>query len=181
MSAKIHYLTPKPQPISFFLRIGSSGHHQLETLHGSGRLPVNQVVAEAASLKAQSGLLGLLRDAGAEITLDTRIAELSEPGSHVPSAQWLTSVDKTRPMTPRDFSGDGSRRIAAEVATFAVANAINTVLVPSHFVSDAQSVWWPIDQKLCADLRQALDEMGGSDIRTDYSLAIAYGTLREPE
>lgn len=84
-------------------------------------------------------------------------------------------------MTPRDFSGDGSRRIAVEVATFAVENAIDAVLVPSHFVVDARSPWWKIDLQLCANLRQALDEMGGSKIRTDYSLITAYGTLREPE
>lgn len=87
MSAKIHYLTPKPEPIGHFLRIGSTGHHQLGTLHSSGRLPVNRVVAETPSFKAQSELLGLLRNAGAEITLDTRIAELSEAGSYVPSGQ----------------------------------------------------------------------------------------------
>lgn len=133
---------------------------------------MNRVIAEAASLKAQGELLGLLRNVGAEITLDTRIAELSEPGSHVPSAQWLTSVEKTRPMTPRDFSGDGSRRIAVEVATLAVENAIDAVLVPSHFVIDARSPWWGMDLKLCADLRQALDEMGGSNVRSDFNYGL---------
>jgi len=181
MSAKIHYLTAKPEPIGHFLRIGSSGHRQLETLHSSGRVPVDRVVAEAASLKAQSELLGLFRNAGAEIVLDTRIAELSEQGSYVPSAQWLSSVNKTRPMTPRDFSADGSRRIAVEIATLAVANSVDAVLAPSHFVLDAGSPWWSIDLQLCMDLRRALDEMGGSDVRTDYSLTTTYGTLREPE
>src|SRR6266704_5600155 len=118
MTAKVLHLVSKPRPIGHFIRIGSNGHRQLETLHSSGRLPVNRVVADAASFKTQSELLGLLRNANVEIALDTRIAELSEAGSYVPSAQWLTSVDKTRPMTPRDFSGDGSRRIAVEVATF---------------------------------------------------------------
>jgi len=181
MSAEIHYLTPRPEPIGHFIRIGSSGHRQLETLHSSGRLPVNRVVAEAASLKAQSELLGSLRNGGAEITLDTRIAELSELGSYVPSAQWLTSADKTRPMIPKDFSGDGSRRIAAEVATVAVANAVNCVLAPSHFIADARSPWWQIDLQLCVDLRRALDEIGGGNIRTDYCLITSYSTLREPE
>jgi hypothetical protein len=181
MSAKVHYLTPQPEPIGHFLRIGSTGHHQLETLHSRGRLPVNRVVAEAASLKAQSELLRSLRNGGAEITLDTRIAELSEPGSYVPSAQWLASADKTRPMIPRDFSGDNSRRIAAQVAACAVTNGVQRVLVPSHFVVDAGSRWWQIDLQLCADLRQALDETGGGNIRTDYCLITSYGTLREPE
>lgn len=96
MSARIHYLTLKPEPIGHFLRIGSTGHHQLETLHSSGRLPVNRVVAEAASLKAQSELIGLLKNAGVEITLDTRIAELSEAGSYLRrdsgSRRWTTRV-----------------------------------------------------------------------------------------
>src|SRR5665213_977699 len=154
MSAKIHYLNPKSEPIGFFLRIGSNGHRQLETLHSSGRLPVNRVVADATFLKAQTELLGSLRSAGVEITLDTRIAELSEPGSYLPSLQWLSSIaDKTRPMTPLDFSGEGSRRIAVEIAAIAVANSVDAVLVPSHFVSNAQSVWWQIDLRLCADLR----------------------------
>lgn len=125
--------------------------------------------------------MGQLKSAGAEITLDTRIAELSEPGSYRPSAQWLAGIDKTRPLTPRDFSDDGIRRIAAEIATFAIENVVDAVLVPSHFVINARSAWWPIDLKLCLELRQALDEMGGNNIRIDYSLITTYGTLREPE
>jgi hypothetical protein len=181
MSAKVHYLVPRPEPIGYFLRIGSTGHHQLGTLHSSGRLPVDRVVAEAASFKAQNELLGLLRNESAEITLDTRIAELSEPGSYVPSGQWLPSADNTRPMTPRDFDDDGCRRIALEIASFAVANSVDSVLSPTHFIADALSIWWPIDQRLCAELRRALDETGGAKIRIDYSLTTAYGTLREPE
>lgn len=180
MAAKIHYLTPKPEPIGHFVRIGSA-HRQLETLHGSGRFPVNRVVADASAFKAQAELLRSLRDAGAEITVDTRIAELSESGSWVASAQWLVSGDKTRPMTPRDFAGDGCRRIASEVATFAVTNAVDAVLAPSHFLTHALSTWWPIDLRLCVELRRALDEMGGGGIRIDYSLTTTYGTLREPE
>ena len=140
MSAKIYHLTPKPAPIGHFVRIGSA-HHQLATLQGGGRLPVKRVTTEAAALKTQSDFLGSLRNAGVEITLDTRIAELSEAGSHVQSAQWLRCVDKTRPMTPRDFGGDGSWRIASEVAALAVENKVDAVLAPSHFIKDSQSPW----------------------------------------
>jgi hypothetical protein len=180
MSAEIHYLPRQPEPIGHFIRIGSN-HRQLETLHSSGRLPVNRVVADASSLKAQSDLLRLLKSAGAEITLDTRIAELSEPGSYTSSAQWLTFADKKRPMIPLDFTGDGSRRIAKEVATLAITNAVDAVLVPSHFVINARSDWWRIDLQLCTDVRHALDDLGGGNIRTDYSLTTPYETLREPE
>ncbi len=84
-------------------------------------------------------------------------------------------------MIPRDFTGDGSRRIAKEVATLAVTNAVDALLVPSHFVINARSAWWRIDLQLCTDVRHALDDMGGGNIRTDYSLTTPYETLREPE
>jgi hypothetical protein len=142
---------------------------------------MKRVTTEAAALKTQSDFLGSLRNAGVEITLDTRIAELSEAGSHVQSAQWLRCVDKTRLMMPRDFGGDGSWRIASEVAAFAVENKVDAVLAPSHFIKDAQSPWWNIDLKLCTDLRRALDELGGKDIRSDYCLITSYSALREPE
>jgi hypothetical protein len=84
------------------------------------RLPANRVVAEAASFNAQSELLGLLRNTGAEITLDTRIAELSEAGSYVPSAQWLTSVEERRVSRFLDVhlaSADRRARQAAKLDT----------------------------------------------------------------
>jgi hypothetical protein len=84
-------------------------------------------------------------------------------------------------MIPRDFGGEGSRRIALEVARFAVANRANAVLAPSHFLKNALSVWWPIDQQFCIELRRALDEAGGGNIAIDYSLTTGYGTILQPE
>jgi hypothetical protein len=50
MSAKIHYLTPKPEPIGHFIRIGPA-HHQLETLHSSARYK-NRGIERARKLPA---------------------------------------------------------------------------------------------------------------------------------
>lgn len=181
MSGKIIELSPRPEPIGHFIRIGGNGHRQLETLQGSGKLRLDRVVADAASFKAQTDLLGSLRNSGTEITLDTRIAELSEVGSYVQSAQWLSCVERSRPLIPADFGANNSDRIVAEIAEFAIKNTVDVVLAPSHFVADARSPWWPIDIKLCQDLRRALDEMGGGHVRIDYSLITTYRTLREPE
>ena len=181
MSGKIIELTPRPEPIGHFIRIGGNGHRQLETLQGSGKLQLDRVVADAASFKAQKDLLGSLRNSGTEITLDTRIAELSEVGSYVQSAQWLSCVERSRPLIPADFAGDRSDRIVAEIAEFAIRNAFDAVLAPSHFVTDARNPWWPIDIKLCQHLRRALDQMGGAHVRIDYPLITTYRSLREPE
>ena len=59
------------QPITHYLRIGHTGHRQLETLQGKGRLPARHVVVQASKLKFQKDLIGALKAAGAEIVLDT--------------------------------------------------------------------------------------------------------------
>ncbi len=48
MSENVVYLHGQPKPVGRFLRIGSTGHRQLETLHGSGKLHVDRVVVEAS-------------------------------------------------------------------------------------------------------------------------------------
>jgi len=138
---------------------------------------VKRVVTEASRLKVQADFLQSLRSTAVEIAPDTRIAELSEPGSHVESAQWLRCVDNNRPMTPRDFDTDGIWRIASEVAALAIENKVDAVLAPSHFIKDAQSSWWHIDLELCTNLRRALDQLGGKHIRNDYCLITSYRTL----
>ncbi len=181
MSAKIVDLSTRPDPIGHFVRLGGTGHRQLEALHGSGKLQIDRVVVDAASFKVQSDLIGALRNSGTEITLDTRIAELSEIGSYVQSGQWLVCADRSRPMRPTDFLPNQSQQMVEEIAAFAINNKVDAVLVPSHFANDVRNPWWPIDKRLCQDLRRALDEMGGRHIRTDYSLITTYRSVRESE
>lgn len=53
MSAKIHYLGGNPTPIEQFIRVGHSGHRQLETLHSTGRVRLQHIVIDAAQIDAQ--------------------------------------------------------------------------------------------------------------------------------
>jgi hypothetical protein len=39
MSADIHYRHGRPASIGQIIRVGHSGHRQLETLHSAGRFP----------------------------------------------------------------------------------------------------------------------------------------------
>ena len=89
MSATVHHLHGHPKPIGQFLRVGNSGHRQLETLHSAGRLPIDRVVVEAAWFEPQKDLVRALREAGAEIVLDTNVAELSALGRYEAIARRL--------------------------------------------------------------------------------------------
>lgn len=80
MSENVVYLHGRPSPIGHFLRVGTTGHRQLETILGSGKATPDRVVIEAFAASRQQELLQSLREAGAELILDTSIAELSSPG-----------------------------------------------------------------------------------------------------
>ena len=76
------YLHRSPDRISTFVRVGGSGHRQLETLLLSGRLPAERFVIDAAALARQSDLVTALKAAGREVSLDTSVAELSSVGRY---------------------------------------------------------------------------------------------------
>ncbi|WP_394890120.1 hypothetical protein [Mesorhizobium sp. AaZ16] len=80
MSKNVVYLHGQPKPVGHFLRVGTSGHRQLETLLGSGKMMVDRVVIEASSALRQHDLMAALADAGGELILDTNVAELSSAG-----------------------------------------------------------------------------------------------------
>lgn len=179
MSAKIHYLGGAPSPIDQFIRIGHSGHRQLETLHSSGRIHLSHAVIDAAEIQAQADLVTALRESGTDIVLDTNVAELSSIGRFdgaVHKAPWANSE---RPLNPNDFAGRKNQSIADEIAEFAVAHKVDTVLAPTHLISGSRDRWVAVDIESCNNLRAALDRAGGKDISIDYSLIIPYSILRD--
>ncbi|MGH6946848.1 MAG: hypothetical protein ACREDZ_05930 [Kiloniellales bacterium] len=57
MAENVFYLHGHPEPIRHYLRLGTSGHRQLEALLASGQMPVESVVAEAAAFERQGDLV----------------------------------------------------------------------------------------------------------------------------
>ena len=66
MNETVVYLHGQPSEIGHFLRIGTSGHRQLETLLGAGKMMLDRVVVEASAVARQQELIGSLREVGAE-------------------------------------------------------------------------------------------------------------------
>jgi hypothetical protein len=60
-------------PIACYIRIGGA-HRRLADLHAASRFPATRVVFEASRLRHQHELMSAMREAGAEIVLDTEAA-----------------------------------------------------------------------------------------------------------
>lgn len=177
MAATVHYLHSQPEPIRQFLRLGNSGHRQLETLHSAGRLSVEYVVVEAAWIDIQKDLIHALHEAGVRIILDPNIAELSALGRYEGAGQRLPWANASRPLAPKDFHP--TRGIVEAIARFAVEHKVQAVFAPTHFIETVLDGWFKLDVSLCEALRDALDAEGGEHIAIDYPLITTYGSLRD--
>jgi hypothetical protein len=180
MSAEIHYLSNKPVPIGQFIKVGSNGYRQLETLHGTGRIQLPRVVIDASQIDKQSDLVSTLRDAGSDIVLDSGIAELSSIGRFDGAAKNVSWANIERPLQPRDFKQIGKDKIVQQIAEFSVAHDVDTVLAPSHLINGIRDNWMSIDFESCKLLRKSLDDAGGQQISIDYPLILPYAILRDP-
>jgi hypothetical protein len=180
MTASVHYLHDRPEPIGQFLRTGSTGHRQLETLHSAARLPVERVVVEAASIDVQKDLIHTLREDGVYIVLDTNVAELSALGRYQGAGKCLPWADQSRPLVPEDFLPPSDKGLIRKIARFATKHEVHAVLAPTQLVETVLDTWFRLDIRLCEALRKALDaEEGGKNIAIDYPLLTTYGALRD--
>lgn len=179
MSAEVHYIHGRPTPIGHFIRVGYSGHRQLETLFDRGRFTAERVVIDAARFEAQRDLISTLWNAGTEIVLDPNVAELSSLGRYQGAFQTVTWANASRPLTHADFRGSQEGAIVREIAGFAVDRNVDAVLAPAHFVEGARDEWVTIDRRSCELLREVLDDAGGRGIGIDYQLIIPYAVLRD--
>jgi hypothetical protein len=72
MTQNVIFLHGQPSAIGHFVRVGSTGHRQIENLLGAGRMPMESVVIEAGVATRQAELIGLLKESGRELILDTK-------------------------------------------------------------------------------------------------------------
>jgi hypothetical protein len=123
-----------------------------------------------------------LRADGAEIVLDTKVAELSTPGKfsgYAKDAPWA-EIGKGKPLRADHFAPNPVGDIFGKIARFAVEHHVDAVLAPTHFLGDkAFDNWFRIDRVSCLAMRQALDCEGGQAIAIDYLLIAPHTTLND--
>lgn len=181
MADNVVLLRQPPQPIAHYLRVGSSGHRQLEALAAAGKLPISSVVFDAAALAHQRDLVGSIAETHGELILDTNCAELSAIGRYEGAARYAPWANPDGILSREFFVRGGNYDLFGRIARFAVEQGMNVVLSPSHFLADGSlDAWLPIDIASCFALRDALDREGGKRIAIDYPLMIKMGSLRDP-
>lgn len=172
------------QPIAQFMRLGDSGHRKLAAIHAAGRLPAARVVVDASRLRHQKELVDAFQASGAEIVLDTKVAELSAAqkfSGYAQGAPWSAITDG-KLLSPDFFDVHHASDIYGAIARFAVQNNINVVLSPTHFLGDRHfDGWLDIDVAGCLALRKALDDEGGRGIAIDYNLILPHTWLLDAD
>ena len=178
----VHLFDPPPQPsqIAQSVRIGFSEHLLADRLIGSNKLTARRFVVEAAYAARHADLLQTLRDADAEIVLDTNVAELSVPGRFSGSAKDAPWAAEDRMLDADDLTPGTNRSVIEMVARFAVEHSFTAVLAPTHYLADGRTDWLSVDLRAAEALRVALDRIGGDRIVVDYPLIASYAQLRDP-
>lgn len=179
MSATVHHLH-NSAPVAAFIRVGHHDHKWLEERLAAGRLPFRRFVFDAAHFDAQLSLVAALKKSGAEILLDTNFAELCSPGKFRGSASKLPWANSDRPWEEDDFGGNRAKFLMSQVAEFAVARKVHTILSPSRVI-DAKGSGLASNARLSGTLRNALDLSGGQDISLDYQVISTAALLRDDE
>lgn len=180
MNENVVYLHGHPKPVGHFLRVGTSGHRQLETLLGSGKMMVDRVVIEASAALRQHDLLTALNEVGGELILDTNVAELSSIGRFGGAAKSAPWANPDSVLTLDDLRPNANRDVIGQIARFAVKQGFHAVQAPAHILEGSTDQLFAVDCEATAALRRALDTEGGKHIGIDYPLMIKNASLRDP-
>jgi hypothetical protein len=165
-----------------FTRLGETGHRQLADLHAEGSFAPRRAVVDASKFHHQRELVSALSATGTEIILDTKGAELSAEAKfsgYAKAAPWA-AVGGGRPLGPDHFAPGSPSDVLGQIARFAIANNVDAVLSPGHFLSEGcKSRWLQMDVRACVGLREALDREGGKHIAVDYLLIVPHVLLHD--
>ena len=167
------------RPISHLIRVGYADHKILENLDAAGRIKIRQAVFDASHYSRHKDLISTLSASGAEIFLDTKTAELSNEAGYRSKAGTLPWANTDRTQWIGDWRGRRGRSSIKHIAEFVGDAGVDTVLSPTHFLSDAESPWLTTDIRSVELLRDALDSRELDHIRIDYHLTIPVSLFRD--
>ena len=176
--AKIIQLPPTGAartPIGHAIRTGEASYKRLENLHAEGRLPARAVIVDASKARFQKEFIRALRATGADVTLDPKVAELSEVGKFSGSARetpWAVD-DNTRPLEAEDFEPGANADLFGKFARMAAELGVTSVMAPTHLLrSGVDNLRLPIDCRSVGVLRAALDREAGRHVAIDALYAV---------
>lgn len=167
-------------PIGHLIRTGETAYKKLENLHAEGRLPAKALILDASKARFQKQLIQSAKAEGAELVLDTKVAELCELGRYQGSASDAPWAVPDRPLERADFEPGSNLDLYGQIARCAVKLGMTAVLTPTHFLRNgADDAWLDSDIESVTRLRTALDRAGGGQIAIDYSLVIPHTRFQD--
>ena len=174
----IRLVRSAPDPLGLFFRVTQAGQKDLQTFITAGDAAFSGVVFEAKRIEKQKDLLALVLEHRIDAVLDPQTQAMATVGGYAKSMDSLPWSLK-RPHTVGDFSTELARRkIADEIAQFAIKYGFTQVLAPTHLISGPNDPWLDIDIATAKALRSALQRRNASSIQINYSLAISYEAFR---
>jgi hypothetical protein len=174
------YLHAEPTPIAQFLRVGTSGHRQLENFLAGGQLPSRRLVVGPSAFAKQKDLVSALQEGGRELILDTNVAELSCLGRYEGAGQDAPWANPDGVLSPFHFGrGANEFDVVGKIARFAIENGVRRIHAPTHLLVGVSDPWFEVDRNSVEVLRQLLDAGGGKKIAIDYPLMIPNKVLTD--
>jgi hypothetical protein len=174
------YLHAEPTPIAQFLRVGTSGHRQLENFLAGGQLPSRRLVVGPSAFAKQKDLVAALQEGGRELILDTNVAELSCLGRYEGAGQDAPWANPEGVLSPFHFGrGPNEFDVVGKIARFAIENSVRRIHAPTHLLVGVSDPWFEVDRHSVEVLRQLLDQGGGKKIAIDYPLMIPNKVLTD--
>lgn len=177
-TARLRLVRPAPDPLGLFIRAGRIAQEDLQNFITSRAASFSGVVFEAKRVAQQKELLSLVLERGLDAVLDPMTQPMATIGGYSAAMADLPWADKC-PHSKTDLSTDfQQRRVAEEVAQFAVRHGFTQVVAPTHLIVGPEDPWLEIDLALTRALRLALDRHGASEVQIQYSLALGYEAFR---
>jgi hypothetical protein len=175
---------PPVEPLAQFIRLGELAFQRVGGLFVEGHLHAKRVVIDASKIRHQREIIKAFKEAGAEIVLDTKAAELASVAKFAGlprGAPWSQLANGDR-LGPAVFMPTHSGDIYGQIARCALDYGVDVVLSPGHFIGDKHfGGWFEVDRAACGRLRDALDREGGRHIAIDYLLVLPHTQLNESE
>ncbi len=177
-TARLRLVRPASDPLGLFIRAGRIAQEDLQNFITSRAASFSGVVFEAKRVPQQKELLSLVLDRGLDAVLDPMTQPMATIGGYGAAMADLPWAEK-RPHTHADLSTDfQQRRMADEVAKFAMGHGFTQIVAPTHLIVGPEDPWLDIDLALTRALRLALDRHGASEVQIQYSLALGYEAFR---
>ncbi|MFV1989735.1 MAG: hypothetical protein ACC652_03210 [Acidimicrobiales bacterium] len=167
--SNLRHLRALGPPLGGYLRPGHRDAALLANLVAGGFDIGAGVVLDPAADSRTEELRAVARGAGIDVVIDPRSVELSLPGGFarrtVSGLPW--AADDLH--SPASLRGQAGAEFCAKIAVHVIESGATSVLAPTHFLNE-HTPWLTVDVELTALLRQALDDLGASEIAIYYPL-----------